>query len=551
MGKIEVIKKEPQDEIRCRKGCPAGIDVPKFIRLSEQGKFEEALAVIRENNPFPSVTGHTCLAFCERKCRRAEIDAPVGINAIERFITDQVHGKLTRKRGKRRSSGRLIGIVGSGPAGLTAAYYLAAQAGHSVTVFEEFPEVGGMMRYGIPFYRLPKEVLAYDVDHIKSMGVSFRTNTKIESPDRLQKEGFDAVLWAAGAGQGYKLPIPGADLFGVLVGLPFLEAAVAGNEVKVGKKVVVLGGGNVAFDCARSAMRLGASDVRIICLEPRDAMLASRDEIEEAEEEGTVIHHSNTVKKIIGHNGRVTGVECVKIKTFWFDDGGKAHIDPVEGSEHILPSDTVIFAVGQLPDLEPIRSANIRMTVRGTIDIDPSNLSTSDKGVFAAGDVITGTSSVIEAVAAGKKAAISIDRFLGGNNINFGNAISREESPKWHGFDERILDIGRLSQPVLPKKERTYNFDEVKLGYSKEMAKREMNRCLHCDQSILIGVDIDKCTNCYTCQLTCSLVYQGVCNPEKARILIGRDEINYSIECVAGCSLCVQHCPQDALLLKW
>jgi len=547
MKTTEIIRQAPPEKPRCQQACPAGTDIPRFVHWISQGKFNEALAVIRERNPFPSVTGHACLRFCEADCRRSEVDAAMGINALERFATE--HGSMAKESAAAKTSGKSVAIIGSGPAGLTAAYYLARLGGHSVTVFETLPEPGGMMRYGIPDYRLPKEALANDIDVIKSSGINIKTNTRVESLEKLQEEGFDAVLLAVGAHQGQKLPVPGADLEGVLIGTSFLKDICLGKDVKVGKQVVVLGGGNVAIDSARTALRLGAEKVSILYRRAKDKMPASPDDIEEGEEEGIIIHPLQAFTRIMSNNGHVCGVEARDVSSIKVDENREVHIESIPGSEHTVPADTVIFAIGQLPELELIKEeSRIKTTRRGTLEVDPV-MATDKAGVFAAGDAVTGAASVIEAVATGRKAAIYIDKYLGGDGVINETLASPEKKEIWLGFDESILDVDPSSMPLLPADKRTSNFDEVKLGFNKETALREAGRCLRCDQQVTVQIIPDKCTECYACQLICSMVYQqGNCNTDKARIQIGvPDFISYNEDCIGGCSLCVQHCLAEAI----
>jgi len=547
MKTTEIIRQAPPEQARCQQACPAGTDIPRFVHLLSQGKFDEALAVIRERNPFPSVTGHACLRFCEANCRRSEVDAAMGINALERFATE--HGSMAKESVAAEASGKRVAIIGSGPAGLTAAYYLAKLSGHSVTVFEALPEPGGMIRYGIPDYRLPKDALANDIDVIKSAGVDIKTNTRVESLEKLQEEGFDAVLLAVGAHQGQKLPVPGADLEGVLIGTSFLKDVCLSKDVEVGKRVVVLGGGNVAIDSARTALRLGAEKVSILYRRTKDAMPASPDDIEEGEEEGIIIHSLQAFTRIADDNGHVSGVESRDVSSIEVDENREVHIKSVPGSEHTVPADTVIFAIGQSPELECIQGdSRIKTTQQGMIQVDPV-MATDKAGVFAAGDAVTGTASVIEAVAAGRKAAIYIDKYLGGDGAIDETLAPPEKQEIWLGFDESILDIDPSSMTLLPADKRTGNFNEVKLGFNKETALREAGRCLRCDQQVTVKIVPDKCTECYACQLICSMVYQqGNCNPDKARLQIGvPDFISYNEDCVGGCSLCVQHCLAEAI----
>ncbi len=486
-----LVDKELFEEVLCQSACPAGIDVPRYVRLIKEGRFAEAVAVIREKVPFPAVLGHICLHFCEEKCRRAEVNEPIAIRALKRFAAEHDTGLWKQKvKVVASSTGKRVAIVGSGPAGLTAAYYLA-KLGHNVVVFEALPVVGGMMRVGIPQHRLSKEVLDKEIDEIKSTGIEIKTNTKVESVAKLLEEGYNAVLLAVGAHRGLKLPLPGADLDGVLVNIPFLRDVNLGKEVKVGSRVVVLGGGNVAFDCARTALRLGASDVHIACLEPREGMLAAPEEIGWGEEEGITIHSSQTFTRIVSDNGRVNGVECLDVKSFQFDKEGKLHVESIAGSEHVLPADTVIFAIGQLPELELIDGVSgIRITKRRTLEVAPNTLATGTAGIFAAGDAVIGTASVIEAIAAGRQAATSIDRYLGGNGEIDETLVDVEESNPYLGREEGFADRFRVPMPCLPAKQRYSSFAEVELGFSESEAVDEAKRCLRCDLRLLLSKPI-------------------------------------------------------------
>ena len=320
---LMVDKKRRQALIPCRYTCPAGIDVPRYIRLISEKKYAEATAVIREKVPFPKVLGYVCSHPCEDVCRRGEVNEAISIRNLKRFTVENDHDRLwERNSQKTPPTEKRVAVVGSGPAGLTAAFYLA-KLGHEVTVFESLPLAGGMMRYGIPAYRLPRDILDQEILDIEKMGVEIRTNTKIESmEDLILDNGYDAVLVAVGTHVGQKLPIDGADADKVLIGLDFLREGNIGDKVEIGKSVLVLGGGSVAFDCARMALRLGAEAAHIACLENKNTIPATCDEIKQGEEEGIVIHPSKTFTKIISENDTIKGVECLDVSSFEFDEDG-------------------------------------------------------------------------------------------------------------------------------------------------------------------------------------------------------------------------------------
>lgn len=483
-GIVDSVKGRKASLIPCRYTCPAEIDVPRYVRLIREKKHSAAAAVIREKVPFPAVLGYVCDHPCETACRRSELNEAVSIRELKRYAAEK-DNKLWKKYARRAPpTGKRVAIVGSGPAGLTAAYYLS-KLGHSVTIYEALPFPGGMMRVGIPDYRLPKDVLNAEIEEIESIGLDLRTNTRVDSLDTLLKEGYYAILVAIGTHQGQKLPIQCADLDDVLIGTYFLKDVNLGKGVKVGKMVLVIGGGNVAFDCARVARRLGAGEVHLACLEPRDAMLAASEEIVQAEEEGIVIHPSHTFTRILSENGHIAGVECLDVRSFEFDDDGKICIDAIEGSEHILPADTVIFAIGQRPEIPAQYGLP---TGRGnTICVDPDTLATDREGIFAAGDSVTGTASVIKAIAGGRKAAIAIDKYLGGSG-----SIDEELTP--FEVPEACLGRGkgfayqqRCVMSTLPVDQRLSNFAAVTHGYDEEAAIEESQRCLQCDLRLKIA----------------------------------------------------------------
>ncbi len=483
-GIIDSAKGRKASLIPCRYACPAEIDVPRYVRLIREQKYSAAAAVIREKVPFPAVLGYVCDHPCETACRRSELNEAVSIRELKRYAAEN-DAKLWRKySGKASPTDKRVAIVGSGPAGLTTAYYLS-KLGHSITVFEALPVIGGMMRVGIPEYRLPRAILNAEIEEIINAGLEIRTNTRVDSLDTLIEEGYHAILVAVGTHQGYKLPIPGADLDNVLVGTHFLRDVNLGKNIKVGKKVLVLGGGNVAFDCARVARRLSADEVHLACLEPRDAMLATSEEIVQGEEEGIVIHPSHTFTRILSENGHVTGVECLDVQSFEFDGDGRACIDAIEGSEHVIPADTIIFAIGQHPEIPAQYSLS---TGQGnTIRVDTDTLTTDREGIFAAGDSVTGTASVIEAIAGGRKAATAIDKYLGGSG-NIDEELTPNEAPgAWLGRGKGFACQHRCAMPPIPAEHRLTNFDPIICGYNEETALEESQRCLQCDLRLKIA----------------------------------------------------------------
>jgi formate dehydrogenase beta subunit len=464
--------------IPCKYTCPAEIDVPRYIRLIREKKYSAAVSVIREKAPFPLVLGYVCDHPCEAVCRRSQLNEAISIRELKRFAAERDDESWKKNLGKALPTGKRVAIVGSGPAGLTAAYYLA-KLGHNVTVFEALPFPGGMLRVGIPKYRLPKDVLNAEIKQIESMGVNIRTDTRVDSLNKLFEEGYDAILVAIGAHQSQKLPIPGADLDGILLSLDFLKDVNLGQEVKVGEKVVVLGGGNVAFDCARVARRLGANEVHIACLECREDMPANADEIEQGKAEGVVIYPSHTSTKILSDHGHITGVECLDVQSFEFDEDGKARVNAIEGSEHILPADTVIFAIGQRPEIPTQFGLT---TGRGnTIEVDEYTHTTNRDGIFAAGDAVSGTASVIKAIASGRNMASAIDSYLGGSGIIDEELAPVEEPGAWLGRGENFADKHRCEVTLMPAEQRLNSFGDIGHSYDEEAALKESLRCLQCD----------------------------------------------------------------------
>jgi formate dehydrogenase beta subunit len=546
---MNLVYKGSIKEAPCKQACPAGIDVPRYISLIKDGKFAEAVAVVRERAPFPAVLGHVCPHFCEEQCRRAEIDESLAIKGLKRYASENDTGLWKLGVKVAPPTGKKVAIVGSGPAGLTAAYYLT-RLGHSVTVFEAASEPGGMMRTGIPNFQLPQEVLDEEIKEIVSLGIELNLNSPIEDVVQLIENGYDAVLVAIGLQEGMRLPIPGNDLNGCLIGIDFLRDVSEGTKVSLGQNVLVLGGGGVACDVARTVRRLGVPKVAMACLESLETVPAPAEDIQQTEEEGIKIFPSRSFTRILGRDDRVMGVECLKVNRMAFDEEGRLQLETLFDSGHVLEADTVIFATGQRLKRQLVDRSKLELTKRGTIKASPGTMDTNIKGIFVSGDAVTGPASVPEAIATARSSAISIHRYLGCTGDLEEVLLPPEVSGEWPGFKEDILYTDRHPMPLLEGSDRFTSFAEVELGFTEPVAVEEASRCLRCDKQVLVDIHPDKCTACYRCQLVCSLSYQGLCNPEKARIKIRLPEIGWTEECVGGCALCIQRCPYGAVTVK-
>jgi NADPH-dependent glutamate synthase beta subunit-like oxidoreductase len=484
----------------CQYSCPAGVDMRRYFNLYKNGKIDEAIEVLKESLPLPAVTGRVCPHDCEGECSRRDIDAAVNINAIERYLADVILSEKANPISRLHT--QKIAVVGSGPAGLSCAYFLV-RLGYPVTVFESQSEAGGMLRFGIPEYRLPKNVLDKQIKYIKDMGVEFKTGTTFGQEITLEslKRKYQSIFLATGNQLSRKIKLEGSHLQGVSWGLDFLREANLKPDFKVSGKVVIIGGGNVALDAALTALRAGARDVQIACLEKGAEMPAHKEEIERAIAEGVRIHEGWGPRAISGNGQKVTGIELVRC-TRVYDARGKFNPDYDSSDVKSFKADMVILAIGQAPD-HTYTPKNLKVTENGMLQVDPLTLETSLEGIFAGGDVATGAGSVVKAIADGKTAAVSIDRYLRGQDLKADrlNTVIKVKNIPRNG----ILSSPRMIAPMLPIEKTTRNFKEIKLGIDDLLASQEVQRCLTCGSRPVI--DIDKCKMCMTCQTGC---------PEKA-----------------------------------
>jgi NADPH-dependent glutamate synthase beta subunit-like oxidoreductase len=552
----------------CMMACPAHTNAGRYVGLIAEGRFEEAYRIARDPNPLASICGRVCAHPCETACRRGEIDRPISIRALKRFLTEQ-HGpeskhpiKVNEGRGQAKLPFK-VAVVGGGPVGLSAAHDLALM-GYAVTIFEAAPVAGGMLYLGIPEYRLPRDVVEAQVREILETGdITLKLNHAAGrdfTVSDLRHQGFDAVLIAVGAHRSRDLSIPGVDLDGVFKGIDFLLNVNLGYKFTIGKKVIVIGGGNVAMDVARSAarevvrqhaggvqdnepsaenvtavatkemvdislsaLRMGAQEVNLVCLEPRDQMPAALEEIEEAEEEGIRMHPGLGPKRMIGRDGKVVALETLKTK--WvFDQNKRFNPAFFEGSESQIECDTIIMAIGQAPRLDFLTPEDkVELSPRGLIAVNPQTLMTSAAGIFAGGDCVFGPRLIIDSVGDGKRASVGIDEYLRKNKHP--EPIIEVEILKRHSMPLDYLDISRQPVPMLPLERRT-GVTEVEVGYDAPEAIAEAQRCLHCwVNTIFEGTPEDgtMCILCGGCVDVC---------PEKCLELVALNRIEFEPQAV-------------------
>lgn len=463
--------------VACRAGCPARTDVPVYVGLVAEGRFSEAAAVVRERAPLPGVLGHICFHPCEEVCRRGQVNQPVSIREIKRTAAENDDGRWKSAYPKSSPTGKRVAVIGAGPAGLTASYFLHA-AGHQVILMEKEDSAGGMLRVAIPSFRLPREHLEREVAEIAGLGFELRAGFELgrdASLDDLLQEGFDAVLLAMGAGRSKRIQLPGSNLSRVYWGLDFLRAINLGSPPELAGRCVVVGGGNVAIDVARSAWRLGADRVDLICLESEEEIPAYAAEIEHARTEGINIHHRWGPTSIEGEEGMVTRIDFRRCLTV-FDDRGR--FAPTYNDDEVcsFPAESVIVAIGQEVDLDPLAGEGGAVP----FDVPPEGGATGHPGVFAAGDFATGPLSVIEAIASARRAAEEIDAYLGGSGELTLELVERDDIPAFLGREEGFAGRSRIQTPCLQPDERRF-FNQVELGLGPEDSRFEGARCLRCN----------------------------------------------------------------------
>ena len=491
-GAFAIEKKDPAP---CRHGCPSQTNVHGYVSLTKEGRYQEALDVIRQRIPLPGVLGRICHHPCESECRRAEVDSAISIAAIKRFAADNAELNLPIRSDldEIQRPDKRVAIVGSGPAGLAAADDLAAM-GYGVTIFESEKELGGMLRMGIPRYRLPREVLDHEINHLVSRdGIEVKTGVRVGRDvtlPALKEQGFDAAFLAIGAEGSRKISVPGDDLEGVLWGIEFLKAVNFLEEPELGKRVTVVGGGNVAMDVARCARRLGA-EVHITCLESREEMPASPWEIEEAVEEGCILHPSQGPVEILGKNGSVVGLRLQKC-TRVFDEDGRFSPQFDTDDTLDLECDEVLLAIGQQSNLDVLDGTDIKPSPRGMLDADPHTLQTEAGWVFAGGDAQGGAASAVEGLRDGHAAAISIDHYLRGEELPRDHKIIATGTD-WRDIPDRIKKAPRYEPKLKEADERVKNFLEQSEGLTPEQAEADASRCLNC------GL----CCDCRACEKAC------------------------------------------------
>jgi len=478
----------------CRYACPAAVNAQGYVALISQGKFQEALDLERRDNPFPSVCGRVCTHPCESECKRKDVDEPLAIAQLKRFIVDQEPEEMVQGAKSELTKEKVV-VVGAGPAGLSAAYFLAKR-GYRPTVFEATDRPGGLLYWAIPRFRLPEKSLKRDLDYIMSFGVEIKTGVALGKDFNIKDlfaQDFKAVFLGLGAAKEKSMGIEGEDLQGVELCVDFLRKLNMGKRVTVGKKVAVVGGGNSAVDAVRTALRLGAEETFIVYRRSRQEMPANEEEIIEAEKEGVKINYLTNPTKILGNDGRVVGMECVKMRLGEPDASGRRRPIPIEGSEFTIDVDQIIMAIGQSVDVSFLNNEEkFELTRWGTFQVDPETFQTSVPGVFAGGDVVTGPATIIEAIAAGKEAAESIDRFIRGIDLKQGRKTKQERVEDIEIPDD-IKIQAREQMPVLELEKATKSFNEVALGFDTEQAMNEAKRCLSCAG----------CSECLECVKAC------------------------------------------------
>ena len=581
----------------CRLSCPADVDIQGYMSLIHLGKFTEAIALIKETNPFPSMCGRVCTRKCEINCRRAITDTPVGIDFLKRYAADQdMIGEMWQPEVKP-DNGHQVAIIGGGPAGLTCAYYLIIE-GYRPTIFEALPKPGGMLRYGIPEYRLPKDVLDKEINWILDLGIELKTGQMLGrdfSLDELFNKGFEAVFVGLGAQVGKPMRVEGEEVDGVLSGVEFLQQVEMKTNPDIKGRVVVVGGGNTAIDAARTSLRLGADEVILLYRRTRKEMPANEMEIVAAEEEGINMEFLAAPVQVHAEDGRMKSIECLRMQLGEPDDSGRRRPVKIEGSEYRLEADWIISAIGQEPDLNGVDDDNTIQTTRWkTIEAKPETFHTDRPGVFAGGDVVTAPADAIYATAADRIAADAVDRYIRTSVTEPLNSRFESKRDNFHKItpeDLPEMDSSlnkRHHMPELEVADRISNFREVETGFTAKQALEESIRCAECgcdvglscalqdycteygvDQTRFVGeysqfevdtrhpfikIDSNKCIRCGRCVSTCSEIINvsalGFVNRGFRTIVKpALDKALHETNCVS-CGNCIDVCPTGALVEK-
>ena len=515
----------------CKAACPAGVDVPRYVRQIAGGRFSDALATIRERIPFPLVCGYACFHPCEAQCGRSQYEGPVAIRMLKRVAAEL--GTYVAPPTALEKTGRKAAVIGAGPCGRTAAYYLAL-LGHEVTVFEALNRSGGMLRYGIPQYRLPDEIVDADIHVIEKTGVKILTNKRVEHAEALLQQGYEAVFIASGAWRAASMGIPGEDGPEVIKGISYLEAVNAGAPPAIGAKVIVVGGGDTAIDAARVSRRLGAEVVQLY-RRTRAEMPASAEEIEAALEEGVKFEFLSAPLRI--DRGVVS---CIRMAPGAVDESGRPRPKPVAGSEFSIAADTVILAIGQ--EVE-IPAKTVARGKDGVVRADRDSLATSVQGIFAGGDAVTGPASIIDAIAQGRRAGAAIDRFLGGSG-ELGRFARKQAAGELHAPAPR--GSARYLWRSVSADTRISSFALVEHAYASDTAIHEASRCLCCDLlAYEVRVDAALCKDCGYCKEVCALDVFARSDDFNAGGY--RPYVAATAERCIGCLRCLYICPDFAI----
>ena len=530
----------------CQMACPAGIDVPTYVTLIGMGKDAEAIEVIRRDNPFPWVCGLVCTRPCEFMCVRGRIDTPVSIKFLKAFAAERaLSDRQYRNPEKLPDKNKKVCIIGAGPGGMSAAYYLALK-GYTVKVIEALPMAGGMTMVGIPRYRLPREVIDREVAMIEDLGVEFVYNTRFGddlSYEDLKSRGFEAFLFAIGAHKAYKLNIPGEEDYPqVIDAIELLKDVALGHRHAPGKKVVIIGGGNVAIDAARTCLRLGCEDVTIAYRRTRKEMPADEEEVEHAEEEGVKLAMLTIPMEIKGQDGHINALHCLQAKLVKKEGSDRMCPTPMEGSDFDIPADAIIPAIGQYVEKECVQAMqDVEWTRRGTIDVNMANMTTAQPDVFAVGDAVTGPATVIEAIGGGKRAANAIDRYLSGLP-----QLKMPPVPVRRAITQFIevpastkMVLKRPEMPLLNIERRRTTYQQVELGYSENTAREEARRCLRCDVCRRCGECIEVCRD----KMQINALQMGYFDFDHP---VETDFRSTQERCIT-CGACAENCPNGAM----